>query len=337
MRLSQIQGCGAVCSALSGMALSGKVPHAIMFHEDDGGGGVALSCAFLQLLMCRKPSDGDSCGECPSCAKISKMIHPDVHFVYPVTSGSAPGAFAAQWRELVVGNPSFTRARFEDALSMEGKSPVIGVPQVKALIEDLSLSALEGGYRCVVMYLPEMMNQDAANRLLKLIEEPPSKTQFLLVTHSPESVLQTISSRCQRIRLMPLTFPSAGPSEEPESVSENRELFASLCDALLSRNLSSALEVGESLAALPSRERMKGFCTFASQCLRNIFLIQQGMPSMASCGENEDRYRAWAAGMKKTFPRKALEAMSRSRRLLERNVAQKIVFTDLVDRLFLSV
>jgi len=337
MRFSQIQGCEAVCSALSGMVRSGKVPHAIMFHEDDGGGAIALCCAFLQLLMCRTPEETDSCGECPSCNKIAKMIHPDVHFVYPVTTGSAPGAFSAQFRELVLGNPSFTRARFEEALSMEGKSPVIGVPQVKALIEELSLSALEGGYRCVVMYLPEMMNQDAANRLLKLVEEPPSKTQFLLVTHSPESVLQTISSRCQRIRVLPLAFPSSQAAAEPESVSENRALFDSLCDALLSRNLTSALEVGEALAALPSRERMKGFCVFASDCLRNIFLIQQGMNRMASLGNEEEKYRAWAAGMKKTFPRKALDDFSRSRRLLERNVAQKIVFTDLVDRLFLSV
>lgn len=337
MKFSQISGCEAVVAALSGMVRSGKVPHAMMFHEDDGGGAVALCCAFLQLLLCRTPDGTDSCGECGTCNKVSKMIHPDVHFVYPVTSGSVPGAFSAQWRDLLLGNPSFTRAQFEEALSMEGKSPVIGVPQVKALIEDLSLSALEGRYRCVVMYLPEMMNQEAANRLLKLIEEPPSKTQFMLVTHSPESVLQTISSRCQRIRVMPLSFPSSQPAAEPESVSENKALLVSLCDALLSRNLSAVLQVGESLAALPSRERMKGFCTFASECMRNIFLIQQGLSSMASCGENEEKYRVWAAGMKKTFPRKALDAFSRSRRLLERNVAQKIVFTDLVDRLYLSV
>lgn len=337
MRFSQMTGCEAVCSALGGMVRSGKVPHAIMFHEDDGGGAVALCCAFLQMLMCRTPDGNDSCGECPSCNKVAKMIHPDIHFVYPVTSGTAPGAFAAQWRDLILGNPSFTRAQFEEALSMEGKSPVIGVPQVKTLLEELSLSALEGGYRCVVIYLPEMMNQDAANRLLKLVEEPPSMTQFLLVTHSPESVLQTISSRCQRIRLMPLQFPSSGTAAEPESVSENRALFAALCDALVSHDLSASLEVGESLAALPSRERMKGFCTFSSECLRNIFLLQQGLSGMASFGENEEKYRAWAAAMKKTFPRKALDAFSRSRRLLERNVAQKIVFTDLVDRLYLSI
>ena len=152
------------------MVDSGKVPHAIMFHEDDGGGGVPIALAFLQYLFCKDKAGGDSCGACPSCNKISKLIHPDVHFIYPVNTGASTD-FAAQWRELVLSNPVFTENDLREALGIEGKNAMIKVDEAKTVLDILSLYALERGYRALVMYLPEKMNKEAANRLLKAVEE----------------------------------------------------------------------------------------------------------------------------------------------------------------------
>lgn len=337
MKFSDIAGDRMnIRTALAGMVDSGRVPHALMFHEDDGGGAVPLAIAFLQYLMCSDRRQGDSCGSCPTCNKVSKLIHPDIHFLYPVTGGTAVADYAQQWRTLVTQEPSFTVNRMREAFGMEGKSPLIAVAQVKELLEKLSLNSLEGGYRCVVIYLPELMNADAGNRLLKLIEEPPLKTQFVLVTHAPEKVLVTIRSRCQCLRVLPLDF--GGSRTVAEADSECSGLFDELMKALMGKNLFDALETAEAIAALPSRERQKGFCIFASEGFRRIFLLQQGMDNIAGIpAEEKEKYSDWAGKCRKTFARNALEAVSRANRLIERNVAPKIVFTDLVDRLILAV
>lgn len=338
MRFSQIQGLAPeTARALTGMVDSGHIPHALMFHEDDGGGGVSIALAFVQYLMCQSRHDRDSCGECPECNRVSKLIHPDLHFLYPVTGGTLVEDYLPRWRELVSADPAFSAARFREALGMEGKSPIIAVPQVKALLEKLNFSALQGGYRCIVIYLPELMNADAGNRLLKLIEEPPAMTQFILVTQAPERVLVTIRSRCQCLRILPVHFAVAQGSAPTESQLQNREMTDRMMEALRDRNLGALLELSEELAALGSRERQKGFCIFASEVFRRLFLISQGMEQLAAVPQNEkDKYSAWASECRASFPRKGLEAVSRAVRLIDRNVASKILFTDLADRLFVS-
>ena len=329
MTLAQIQGNSDVCRALAGMVRSGRVPHAILFHEDDGGGAFPIVLAFLQLLYCTSPEGGDSCGVCPSCNKISKLIHPDVHFVFPTNAQDLSVNYAAKWRSLVLSNPTFTEAELAGALGLEGKSSIIAVTEARAMLDTLSLSALEGGYRSVVIYLPEKMNQEAANRLLKIIEEPPLKTQFLLVTHAPEKVLRTISSRCQSIRVCPSGKEDRIGTAETEAVYS--ELFARLMDSLASRNLLESLEAGDALAALPSREAAKGFCLYASARLRRIFLYQQNFPQS---GEPDADVERWASKARKTFPRQSLEILDRAYMHIGRNVNLKILFADLVGRLY---
>lgn len=332
MKFAEVQGNEAVCRALAGMVDSGKVPHALLFHEDDGGGGVALALAFLQYLYCKNRHGGDSCGECPACNKIGKLIHPDIHFVFPLvlTAGdSVSEQYAVQWRELVHSNPRFTESELYEALGFEGKNTVIGVKEANALIRVLSQYSLEGGYTSVLIYLPEKMNPTAANKILKVLEEPPRKTLFILVTHGPERLLPTISSRCQFIRVEALSS-----SDSAVLRYDDGGLFASLMENLIDRNLAGALEVGEQLAALPSRDSAKAFCKFASGKMRLVFLIQQGLESLA--GDDADA-RRWSKILRKTFPRKALEAFDRTLALIGRNVNLKILFTDLVGRLWTNI
>ena len=324
MTFGQLTGNEDVRAALVGMVDSGRVPHAILFHEDDGGGAFPLCIAFLQYLYCREKVAGDSCGICPSCNKIGRLIHPDLHIIVPTAGSTLTVQYMDAIRSLFGSNPNFTEADLGEALGIEGKNSVIAVAEAKALLDSLSLSALEGGYRSVMIYLPEKLNQEAANRLLKMIEEPPSKTQFLLITHQSEKVLTTISSRCQRIRVKPSS--ASGQVRFPSP-----ELFTSLMDALVSRDLVAALDIADEAAALPSRESAKAFCNFAADNLRQIFLAQQGMQQASG---NVSR---WASSCRKTFPRQALDVLSRARTLIDRNVNLKIIFTDVVDRLYMLI
>jgi DNA polymerase-3 subunit delta' len=304
-------------NTLCGMADTGRVPHAILLHEEDGGGGVALGMKFLEHLYGGNP-------------RVAKMIHPDIHFVFPlILSGDAVSEqYAKEWRALVQENPGFSEGDLYDALGFEGKNTVISVKEANFLLGVLSRYSLEGGYTTVVIYLPEKMNSVAANKLLKILEEPPQQTLFLMVTHAPERLLPTILSRCQLFRLE----PSGGA--EVTLRYDDGGLLASLMDAVIARDLSAALEVGEQLAALPSRDSMRAFCRYAAEKMRRVFLVQQGLSSLAG---DDAEAATWAAACKKTFPRKALEALDKASALIGRNVNQKILFTDMVDRFYVNI
>lgn len=295
---------------LRNMVDAGRVPHAIMLHEDDGGGGLAVALDFLSCLY----GEGN---------KVNKIIHPDIHYIFPIISGKLSESYMGEWRALVTGNPHFTESDVNAALAVEGKLTQIGVGEARALIDVLNLNALEGGYRTAVIYLPEKMNAAAANKLLKVMEEPPALTQFVLITHDPDKVIATIRSRCQQFRIPPLR-------EKVKGLEFGQ--FAELMSALERKDLVAALEVGDSLAALPSRENAKAFCRFASEKLRDIFMVQQGVPVRADSGGDAAQ---WAAAAPKTFPRAAAADIDRACSLIDRNVNSKILFTDLVDRMYL--
>lgn len=329
MTFSQVKGYEHICAALKGMVDSSRIPHAIMLHQEDGGAAMEVALAFLQYLYCKNRGE-DSCGTCPSCNKIAKLIHPDVHFVFPVNTANCL-EYIKEWRELVLSNPRFTENELSEALQIEGKSALIKVEQAKNLIEVLSLSALEKGYRSVLIYLPEKLNISAANSLLKLIEEPPALTQFILITHNPEQVLPTIASRCQTIRLVP-----QGGRNTTNIELDN--LFRALMQALLAKDLYACLEVADELANLSSKEKAKNFCKLGAESLRNIFLLQQGVATLVNVEENKlQEYQSWAKLSKKTFPRKALDAFSLCQQRIGRNVNVRILFTELVNTLYLSI
>ena len=322
MRFADINGNADILKALSGMVDSGRIPHALMFIEPDGGPAFSVALAFLQLLYCPSRANGDSCGECPSCNRVGKLIHPDVHFVFPTTSPQTSTALMPQFRALVQENPRFTEAELGAALGIDSKSSLIPVAEAREVLSQLSLSALEGGWRSVVIYLPEKMNQEAANRLLKAIEEPEPQTEFILITHSPEKVLQTVASRCLRLQL-------GATVRAPEF--DSPELLEGLMDALLAHDLYATLEAAEQISALPSRESAKAFCKFASDAMRNVFLVQQGLalPQTASGKAAE-----WASRARKTFPRAAIGCLDNAYRMIERNVNMKILFADLANKLY---
>ncbi len=379
MRFADIVGNEKALQALKGMADSGRVAHAMLFYENDGCGALPLALAYLQYLNCHHHVDGDSCGQCPSCRRMEKLIHPDVHFVFPVNTGSKSSAsekassitseyYLKEWRELVLANPYFLENDLMEAIGIEKKTGNILMSEAKAIVTGMSLTAVGDGYKAVLMYLPEKMNVAAANKLLKLVEEPPERTIFIFITHAPEKVLQTIFSRCQSLRVLPMersavkavlmdqfsvdeeeagrlaqiSEGSVGVALEMKNrnadYTSDMDLFAELMQALVARNLLGALECAETMASLPSREKQKAFCMFMEDGFRNLFLYQQGMQTLVTVPESEKEfYAGMAERIRKNFCHKAINNIDKTVELIDRNVNARILFTDLVDRLFLTV
>lgn len=324
--MQRVFGNTEVVEALRTMVESGRVPHAILFHEDDGAGAFPIVLNFLEQLYGGSP-------------RVQKLIHPDIHFVFPVAGEKNPVSlqFAAPFRELALANPYFRENDLYQAIGIEGKQGNISVVEARSILDRLSLSAVEGGYRTVVMYLPEKMNAASGNALLKMVEEPPQNTLFAMITHAPEKVLTTISSRCLNLRVMPLS-PEAEREVRPQENAAGTvllDLFYDLMQAVLDKDMLSALETGEALAELKVKEQQKAFCRLASQQLRSIFLLQQKMPRLAAVPPDREALLARIAGsVKPVFPRYAVGCLDRAVQMLERNVNQKIIFTNMVSQIY---
>lgn len=321
----QIYGNTEVTAALHRMVDSGHVPHAILLHQEDGGGAFPIALDFLERLYGGNP-------------RVGKLIHPDIHFVFPVAGSDKPVSlqFVGAFRTLLLENPYFYENELYTAIGIEGKQANISVNEARSILERLSLSAVEGGYRTVLLYLPEKMNAQAANALLKMLEEPPAQTLFLLITHAPEKVLVTIASRCLQLRVQPLSAQAEREVHAREAAGNQqlRDLFHDILEAVAARNLLTALETADAVADLKVREQQKQWIRLAAEDLRRLFFLQK-MPALAAVPEDElDFYRRMAGALKPTFPRKALACLDQARSLLERNVNQKILFTQLVNQLY---
>ena len=351
MKFAEVIGNGTVVSALRSMADSGRVAHAMLMYENEGCGALPLALAYIQYLNCASRVDGDSCGECPSCRQMAKLIHPDVHFVFPVNKGPKTSddkptseSYLKYGRELALADPYFKESDLQKAIGIESKNGLIAVAEAKSIIGKLSLAPVYDGYKAVVFYLPEKMNQETANRLLKMVEEPPQNTLFLFITHAPEKVLQTIFSRCQSIRVMPLTkeemrqVEAMRPKVEDEEGMAFMDIFSDLVRSIVLRDLTSALESGEAMAALESREKQKAFCTFAGEALRKIFMLQQGLPQIVEIAEQEQEfYNEMAQKCPKGFCVRAMANIDKVVSMIDRNVSSKILFCDLVNRMFMNI
>lgn len=386
MRFADIAGYEAIKKALAGMADSGRVAHAMLLYENDGCGALALALAYAQYLSCEHPHDGDSCGQCPSCNRIAKLIHPDLHFVFPTNTGSKSGKTKAEniisdvymedFRALALENPYFLESQLMEAIGLETKSWDVNVAEAKELSRILSLTSIEGGWKFVVFYLPETLRLEAANKLLKLVEEPPEKTLFLFITHQPQKVLQTIFSRCQSLRIPPLSPQEVaaalsvlgrgvgedGLSQGQADVAEQarvcggsigaalyalrsgddarqfEEWFSQLMEALLDGRLVDAWRVGEQVAALSSREKQKAFCIFVSEMLRKIFLVQQKMGDLSyATASRKQLCRKLADRVSPKFASRMQPFLDKTVYYIDRNVSQKILFTDLIDRMSVNI
>lgn len=212
MQFADVTGQTEIKERLRRSVDSGRISHAQLFTGDCGWGTLPLAVAYAQYVNCTNRHDGDSCGVCPSCIKYSKLEHPDLHFVFPSNSTTKAGRekptsdyFLPQWRELSASTGMyFDEQMWYSAIGIENQQGVIAKRESEEVIRKLSFKSFEAEYKVVVIWLPERMctgNNEAANVLLKTLEEPWEKTLFLLVSAKPEMLLPTILSRTQQIEV----------------------------------------------------------------------------------------------------------------------------------------
>jgi len=206
MNFAQIPGHKETKEKLIKSVHEERVSHAQILTGPEGCGSLALALAYARYVSCENRTPGDSCGTCKSCVKYEKMIHPDLHFVFPVIKDKkntepVSDVFIEQWRKFVRESPYFTLNSWLNSIEVENAQGLIFASEAGEIIKKLNLKTFESDFKIMIIWLPEKMHQAAANKLLKLLEEPPGKTLFLLVSDEPDKLLPTILSRCQMVKI----------------------------------------------------------------------------------------------------------------------------------------
>jgi len=206
MRFKDVVGQEKIKKKLIESYRLNRLSHAQLFSGDLGFGALPLALAFIQFIACLDKEDDDSCGKCTSCLKMNKIAHPDLHFSFPVNSASdskkkLSDDFLAEWREMLLDNPYFELKDWQQKIEVIKKQCIINVAESQNVISKLNLKSFESEYKFLLIWKAEKLNIDAANKLLKLIEEPTDKTLIFLIAENSEDLIKTIRSRTQIIQL----------------------------------------------------------------------------------------------------------------------------------------
>lgn len=210
MLFSEVLGLPHIKNHLTTTAEKGRIPHAQLFVGSSGSGTLPMAIAYAQYILCRNTGGENDSGIEACNIKMNKLSHPDLHFAFPVAANDkvkknpVSGNFLDEWRQFVENEPYGSLFDWYQKLGIENKQGQIGVHEAQDIVKSLSLKAYEGGYKVMIIWMAEKMNTACANKLLKLIEEPPKDTLFLLITEEEENIIQTIRSRCQTLHFPPL-------------------------------------------------------------------------------------------------------------------------------------
>ena len=324
MQFRDITGQDEVKRRLVRSVSEGRVSHAQLLAGPTGRGTLALAVAYAQYINCPHRTADDSCGECPSCRQIGDLAHPDLHFVFPVNtargkSGSerpTSDSFLAQWRGAMGRTGGYLdEPAWYAALEMENKQGLISKNEADEVIRKLSFKAFESEYKVVIVWLPERMRPEAANGLLKILEEPWDKTLFLLVSEAPDKLLPTIISRVQGVVVPPIADEAlaahlvaacgAGPDEARtvarlsggDRIAAVRMLgrderdpafgpFVELMRLSYNDRHMELLDWAERMAAL-GREEQKQLLTNAIRLLRASYMLHAGLERIAFLYDEE--------------------------------------------------
>ena len=206
MLFSEIIGQQDIKARLVRTVVEQRIPHAQLLRGPAGVGKLAMAIAYAQYICCENKTATDSCGTCPSCVKYKKMAHPDLHFVFPVIKPTGKSSvvcddFIAEFRSMVLQSPYFGVNEWYANISGDAKQGLIYSNESEEILRKLSLKTYESEYKIMIIWLPEKMHSTCANKLLKILEEPPEKTVFLMVSNEPDQIITTILSRTQHIHI----------------------------------------------------------------------------------------------------------------------------------------
>lgn len=207
MRFEDVIGQDQVKARLRHGVAVGRIPHAQLMLGPEGSGGLPLALAYIQFVMCPNRTELDSCGECPTCRKLSSFTHPDIHYTFPFPKKQgemeACSDVYPQWREALKDDVYMSYGDWMQQLNAENKQGNIPTKELRNIIKNLSLKAYEGNMKVSLVWLPEYLGQEG-NIILKILEEPPAGTLFLLVGSDVDDILSTIVSRTQLVRMAPI-------------------------------------------------------------------------------------------------------------------------------------
>ena len=375
MKFSDVIGQDEVKQRLRQMVAEERVPHALMFCGPQGSGKMALALAFASYLLCGNRADGDSCGGCQQCLMAERLSHPDLHFSYPVIRPSGTGSehkmssedFAAEWREMLLQGPYFTMDKWLAAMGAANQQALMGVGESDLLLKRLSLKSSQGGYKVVVMWLPERMNGECANKILKLLEEPPQQTVFIMVCEEPGRLLDTIRSRAQRIDIRRIDdgaieralverrgidaeaarrlARAAGGSwlaalDELDADSEKRQfldMFISLMRLAYMRKIKDLRKWSDTAAAL-GREKQRRMLAYFLRLVRENFMYNFHNPQLCYMTRDEENFaRNFAPYINEANVLEMSALMNTAMRDIGQNANAKIVFFDMATNIIVSL
>ena len=315
MRFADIIGQTALKRKLAENIDRGRISHAQLFTGEAGTGSLPLAIAYAQYLNCSNRHDGDSCGECPNCRQIAELAHPDLHFVFPVNKqGKKSGEvvlsqdFMPLWREIVADTGGyFTREQWFERLDL-GKTlqGMISAKEADEIIRRLSFKSFESEYKIVIIWQAETMNEEAANKILKILEEPWEKTLFILISERTDRLLKTITSRTQEVAVGKIDAQSlesvaidildpmqrqnmarlaAGNliemrrlamGEEDASRKESFDLFCRLMRLSYNDKHLELIEWADEVATL-TREQQRSLLNHSARLLRESYMLHAGL------------------------------------------------------------
>ena len=368
MRFADITGQEDLKRHLVQSVDAGRVSHAQLFTGQAGAGALALAVAYVQYLCCHHRHDGDSCGECPDCKQIAALAHPDLHLVFPVNKqGKKSGEvmrsdeFLPLFRAVFSENGGYFSAqdwyeRLDLGKTLKG---MIAAREADEIIRKLSFKSFEADYKTMLIWLPEAMNEEAANKILKILEEPWEKTLFLLVSEQPDRLLQTILSRTQEVavpristevleavaarhgqsdpaRLHNLARLAGGDyltlqrllaGEDDELTRDCFGLFCSLMRLSYNDKHLELVSWAEEVAHL-SREQQRAFLRHAARLLRESYMLHAGLADISYLwGAEADFCGKFAPFIGNENVEFLLDEIERAMRQITQNGNPTIIFT----------
>jgi len=360
MLFKEIVGQETIKQKLIQSVKDNRISHAQLFLGHEGSGNLALSLAYAQYVSCANKQEHDSCGTCPSCTKYIKLAHPDLHFVFPVVgSKEVSNHFLTQWREAILENPYMNLFQWYQFLDVENKQGIIGVEESSEVLRKLSLTSYESGYKIMIVWMPEKMHPSAANKLLKILEEPPDKTLFLLVTENEDLLLKTIISRTQLIKIkkIPDTEIKKALIEKYQRTEQEAARIAYLADGSFNHAMALTKEGEEEdfnfktfrdwmrlcfkndVASIITwsneistigRERQKNFLAYALNVLRECLILNYADANMVRIeGEEIDFVKKFAPYIHAANCEPMIEVFEKAISHIERNANAKILFLDI--------
>jgi len=261
MYFAQVIGQESTRHTLRQMVQQQRTPHALLLMGPEGSGKLTLALAYARYLLCAQPGPDDACGQCAHCRKMNKLIHPDMHFSFPTVGSKAiSDHFLGFWREALLDNPYLNANDWLQRIGAENRQGNITREECVSIVKKLSLKTFEANAKIMLIWMPEYLAKEG-NRLLKIIEEPPADTYFILVAESAERILNTILSRCQLVKVPTLTDEDLiqGLQQKHPQLGERLKSIAHLSEGNFNTALKLAADKADNYADLFLEWMRKGY------------------------------------------------------------------------------